>query len=116
MNGEAENVEELDIPIRVNSGMGVDAIIGKATRKARCWLFNSINGTEISDGDVTEDADVTVLGSKTNEPAPELEDLQYLFDMKKEVLTADELADAERILTNQETNSYNKLFKLLQSK
>jgi hypothetical protein len=44
------------------------------------------------------------------------EDLKDLYDLKKEGLTADELTNAERILTNRETNSYLKLFKQLQSK
>lgn len=47
---------------------------------------------------------------------PSLEDLQYLFDMKKEALTPSEIKDAQRILKNREEASYSKLQKLLQSK
>lgn len=45
-----------------------------------------------------------------------VEDIQLLFDQKKQLLAPDELKNAERIITNKETSSYSKLFKLLQSK
>lgn len=45
-----------------------------------------------------------------------LVDLELLFDMKKEFLSPDELANANRIIENKEGNSYSKLFKLLQGK
>lgn len=54
MNGGAETEQKLEIPIRVNAGMGVDAIIGKATRKARAWLYNNLNDCEIGDGEVED--------------------------------------------------------------
>jgi hypothetical protein len=53
MNGVSQE-EDLDLAIKMNSFMGTDAIIGKSTRKARAWLFNTINKTEIADGDATE--------------------------------------------------------------
>ena len=56
----------LDIPVKMNAYMGTDAVIGKATRKGRAWLFNTISGTEIGDGDVT-DYDAKVMESKINE-------------------------------------------------
>lgn len=46
----------------------------------------------------------------------EFDDLQMLYDFKKEALTPAEIKDAERILTNKETASYAKLQKLLQGK
>lgn len=45
---------ELDIVVRVNKAMGSDAIIGKATRKARAWLVQHITGQEIGDGDADD--------------------------------------------------------------
>jgi hypothetical protein len=62
LNG-VENKREIDFPIRVNSFMGVDAIIGKATRKARAWLFNSLTGVEVGDGDVS-DVNAEIVGSQ----------------------------------------------------
>lgn len=45
-----------------------------------------------------------------------LEELQFLYDMKKEALTPDEIANAERIIKNKEVNSYKKLQTLLKDK
>lgn len=53
------------------------------------------------------------------DPEPEvikLEDLELLFDMKKEALTEAEQKDAQRIIDNKEEKSYPKLLKLLQTK
>ena len=53
-NGES-NSKDLTFPIRVNSGMGADAINGKATRKARAWLYMQVTGMEVNDGEVGEE-------------------------------------------------------------
>lgn len=44
------------IPVRVNSGMGTDAILGKAERKVKCAVYNQVTGSELSDGDAEEAA------------------------------------------------------------
>lgn len=106
--------KRLDIPIRVNKFMGTDAVIGKATRKARKWLFDTITGNELPEGDI-QDADATVIGSKINETVS-LEDVTLLFDNKKPFLVAEDIANAERIINNKEENSYSKLYKHLQTK
>jgi len=64
---------EIDLPIKMNSFMGADAVIGKATRKARAWLFNTINGIEIGDGDVTEDAPFTTISTKITKTPEQIE-------------------------------------------
>lgn len=62
--------KELELAIRVNRGMGADAIIGKATRKARAWLFTTVTGQEVGDGDVEEDnaIDITATEPATSSP------------------------------------------------
>ena len=45
-----------------------------------------------------------------------IEDLELLYDIKKESLSEEERKGAERIISNKETTSYSKLLKLLQSK
>lgn len=45
-----------------------------------------------------------------------LEDLQLLYDNKKILLTPEEKASADRIITGKEENSFLKLYKFLQSK
>lgn len=46
------NEEKIDFAVKVNSGMGADAVIGKATRKARAWLFNTFHNTELPEGEI----------------------------------------------------------------
>ena len=46
--------QHIEFPIKSNSYASADAILGKAERKARRWLFNKVKGTDIPDGDVTE--------------------------------------------------------------
>jgi recombination DNA repair RAD52 pathway protein len=45
-----------------------------------------------------------------------IEDLQELYELKKEALTPDEQMDAERIINGKENKSYSKLHKKLSSK
>lgn len=52
-NGKTEE-NSIDFPVKLNSFMGTDAVIGKATRKARKWLYERIKGIEVGDGDVTD--------------------------------------------------------------
>lgn len=66
--------------------------------------------TLIKNGEST----ISDLFPKSNEAA--FEDIELLFELKKETLSADELKNATRIMDKKETNSYSKLFKLLQSK
>lgn len=43
--------EILEFCVRVNAGMSQDAIIGKAERKAKAWLYNYLTDQAISDGE-----------------------------------------------------------------
>ena len=54
INGGQKEARELDIAVKMNSYMGTDAVIGKATRKARAWLHNKLSGIEVGDGDASE--------------------------------------------------------------
>lgn len=72
MNGGTKQKRAVDFPVKMNAHMGTDAVIGKATRKARAWLFNTINGTEIPDGDV-QDADARVMSSKITKSEEDIE-------------------------------------------
>jgi len=54
INGGELNEEKIELPIKMNAYMGTDAVLGKATRKARAWLYSTITGSEISEGDVSD--------------------------------------------------------------
>lgn len=50
-NSQEWEEREIDFAIKVNKFMGADAVIGKATRKARAWLFGKVTNCEVADGD-----------------------------------------------------------------
>lgn len=54
LNGKKSS-KELELAVRVNRGMGSDAIIGKALRKSRAWLYTTVTGQEIGDGEADGD-------------------------------------------------------------
>ena len=56
--------------------MGADAVIGKATRKARYWLFSFLTGTEFGEGDVL---DVEFRNVKTTAQIDKLEERRELM-------------------------------------
>lgn len=78
-HGAEKKSKPLQICVRVNSGMGADAIIGKATRKARAWLYATITGQEVPEGEVDDAKPVrgVVVADKPSrfEPAPAATDL-----------------------------------------
>lgn len=55
LNGEKKSLAR-DIPVKVNSGQGVDAMIGKATRKMLAYIYATITGsTFFPDGEIDDD-------------------------------------------------------------
>ncbi len=65
VNGVADKLERT-IPIRVNKGMGCDAILGKATRKLLASVYGRLTGSEhgVPEGDVM-DAEHVKVGDNT---------------------------------------------------
>lgn len=75
VNNSPEETRDIEIPVKMNASMGVDAVIGKATRKARAWLFSYLTGNEISDGDV-QDVEGKVMSSKINATSKSAEEIE----------------------------------------
>lgn len=92
LNGD-DNEAVVPIPIRVNKAMGIDAIIGKATRKGRAWLLSRITGSEVTDGEV-EDAEgkviSTKLGNQNKKSEEDIEDSRMLL-LIQDTTTVEEL-------------------------
>ena len=44
----------------MDSYTSVDALIGKATRKARAWLISTLTGVEVVSADVTDSESIVV--------------------------------------------------------
>lgn len=89
VNGGEFTKKEMQVPIKMYAGFtGTDAIIGKATRKARAWLIETITGNEMSEGDV-QDVEVTVMSSsplkKTEAEIERDREEQMLADCKTEI-------------------------------
>lgn len=63
-----QSEKELELAIRVNRGMGVDAIVGKALRKSRAWLYTTVTGQEVGDGDV--EGEIIDVSAKEPQKSP----------------------------------------------
>jgi len=73
--------EDERIAVRVNAGMGTDAIIGKATRKMYKWVYEQLTGFKTQDGEVGEN---TIDAA----PAPKkLDDLTEQLNAKRQSQT-----------------------------
>jgi len=61
------------IPVKVNSGMGADAVIGKATRKMLYRIYQRINGSSygLTDGEVSDQEPLITTGEPAPSPVPE---------------------------------------------
>ena len=68
-NGKKES-KTLTIAVRVNAGMGADAIIGKATRKAYAWLYENVTGQTVDEGEANEIAPIIESKVSTIETTP----------------------------------------------
>jgi hypothetical protein len=53
---------EREFPVRINRGMGADAIIGKAQRKFYAAILSMLTGVITPDGDATDLADLKTAG------------------------------------------------------
>jgi hypothetical protein len=110
LNGGKQESRSLDIPIRVNKAMGNDAVIGKATRKARAWLYGTITGSEIVDGDVDEVPFVEVTDVESDEVTelqPEKninggQDLEMRNRLKKYLLDCNDIKTLENVFNHAE--------------
>lgn len=104
INGET-NERIIPIPIRVNAMMGVDAIMGKATRKARAWLMSTVSGIEVVDNDV-EDQDARVV-STTIKKTQEEKESERLTQLINEAETVEQLNKYRDSLKPEHNNLFN---------
>lgn len=111
LEGETPKKQEIIFPIKSNEYTSYDALIGKAERKAKRWLYNTIKGTDISDGDATEIPHVVVNENEDEK----LVALTELFEKNKSVLTEEEISSIQEIITKKETASFDKAIKFLKT-
>lgn len=97
--------KSIDFPIKMNKFMGTDAVIGKATRKARAWLYSTITGSEISEGDITDlDSPVHLNNATTIDPGKIAETKEYnrISDHIENATTLKKLTQVKNSLKDQE--------------
>ena len=111
-DGETPKKQEIEFPIKSNEYTSYDALIGKAERKAKRWLCNTIKGTDISDGDVSDIPHVEIVEKEDNK----LEVLTDLLKKTEQQLTDEEVTYTKRIIKEKETASYDKAIKYQTSK
>ena len=84
--------KDVEFSIRVNAGMGADAIIGKATRKAYAWLYEEVTNNSVDEGEISDVSDrpaqaktspleVTPAQAQAQAIAPASDEQQGLLDM-----------------------------------
>jgi hypothetical protein len=71
-NGKT-NKKDLALAVRINKGMGADAIVGKATRKAAAWLYQTVTGQTVDEGEANESAPVIEAKVSAIDTAPATE-------------------------------------------
>jgi hypothetical protein len=103
ING-VKKTKTLPIPVKMNAQMGTDAVIGKATRKARKWLYDTITGSELPEGDAQ---DVEVLSTKINKPTGEEKEIERMAMLINDCTTAEELGALKPNLPEQLTDLFN---------
>lgn len=104
IDGESAKKQTIEFPIKSNEYTSYDALIGKAERKAKRWLFNTIKGTDISDGDVNDIPHVEIV-----ENEDKLKKIQELFELKKDQLGVADKTFIEDVISAKNESSYDKV-------
>ena len=104
VEGDTAKKQTIEFPIKSNEYTSYDALIGKAERKAKRWLFNTIKGTDISDGDVNDIPHVEVV-----EPEDKLKKLVEIFASKKESLGVADQTFIQGVIDDKDEPNYDKV-------
>lgn len=108
IEGESAKKQTIEFPIKSNEYTSYDALIGKAERKAKRWLFNTIKGTDISDGDVNDIPHVEVVAGDDK-----LETIKTLFKELESKMDGSDAMVLQSIIDNKKIEEYDKvLYKL----
>lgn len=106
LNGGAQNTREIEIPVKMNQYMGTDAVIGKATRKARAWLYGKLNDCEVPEGDVT-DADFKIVDQKpTAQEVARQKEYDRVSDFINSANTLEQLEQVESHLEGEQIEMF----------
>lgn len=104
IEGDSAKKQSIQFPIKSNEYTSYDALIGKAERKAKRWLFNTIKGTDISDGDVNDIPHVEVVDENDK-----LKKMKELFEAKKELISKEDKIFIQGVIDAKEEANYDKV-------
>jgi hypothetical protein len=104
IEGESAKKQTIEFPIKSNEYTSYDALIGKAERKAKRWLFNTIKGTDISDGDVNDIPHVEVVDVNDK-----LRKIMELFESKKSLIIDSDKAFIQGVIDGKDEANYDKV-------
>lgn len=100
---------KLDLPIKMNAYMGADAVLGKAERKARKWLYSTLTGTDIGEGDIQDVPHTVVAEAKPVEEVKAEKQSERLLGLIESAQNITELSALKvHVKTEPEKEVYNK--------
>ena len=104
IEGDSAKKQSIQFPIKSNEYTSYDALIGKAERKAKRWLFNTIKGTDISDGDVNDIPHVEVITGDDK-----LQTIKTLFKELESKMEGSDAMVLQSIIDKKKTEEYDKV-------
>lgn len=116
INDKTETLIE-QFRVKADQYASYDSVQGKTERKAKRTLFNYITGNNLSDGDANELGGSSTIDAESEDVTEienkKLESLKILFENKKEKIPEKEVPKIQRILDNQESTSYDRVYTYL---
>lgn len=104
LDGESAKKQTIEFPIKSNEYTSYDALIGKAERKAKRWLFNTIRGTDISDGDVNDIPHVEIVDKENK-----LKKVIELFELKTEQISGTDKLFIQKVISEKDEKEFDKV-------
>jgi hypothetical protein len=95
IDGE-QHTQIISFPVKSDAYTTHDALIGKADRKSKIWLFNKIKGTCISDGDADEAKIIDVTPPKPQ--AAQVDDIKTRNRILKHIAKSTTVEELQKCL------------------
>jgi len=96
---KGESKEEIiEFPIKSDAYTTYDALIGKAERKAKMWLYNQVSGLNLSDGDVDDQPPLGINNKPNAEQVSENKEqariVNHIENVSKDIVTLEKCSPA----------------------
>lgn len=107
-----KNTRKLDLAINMNKYLGADAVIGKAERKARKWLYCTLTGTEMGEGDVQDVPHTEVTSTISKEEKKDKKENERILSL---IESAPDLATLETYRVHVQTDEAKAAYEIKKS-